>query len=99
MSAEKKNRRLKASLLVFDEVDDGIGGRTAIAVARKLKSLAEGSQILVITHLHQIGRAADHHFAAVKAETGNRSHITVKKLSEPEIEIELARMVALPEEA
>ncbi|MCK4574635.1 MAG: hypothetical protein KAU36_09690, partial [candidate division Zixibacteria bacterium] len=98
-SAEKANRSLNASLLVFDEVDDGIGGRTAIAVARKLKSLANGSQVLVITHLHQIGRVADHHFAAEKGAIGTRSEISVKKLSGPEVEAELARMVALPEEA
>ncbi len=96
-SAEKKNNKLKHSLLVFDEVDAGIGGQTAIEVGRKLKKLSADSQMVVITHLHQIAREADHHFVAQKATGKNkRTTIAVRKLSEESKDRELARMVALP---
>ncbi len=97
-SAERKNHRLRPSLLVFDEVDVGIGGATANAVAKKLKKLSADCQVLVITHLHQIGRAADHHYVAVKTSSAKRATIEVRKLTDSEITAELDRMVALPEE-
>ena len=65
-SAELQHRGLKHSLLVFDEVDVGIGGRTGNEVGRKLKKLSEHCQVLVITHLHQIARLAEHHYVAEK---------------------------------
>jgi DNA repair protein RecN (Recombination protein N) len=98
-SAEKKHKRLHHTLLVFDEVDAGIGGRTAIEVGRKLKKLSEDCQVLVVTHLHQIARFADHHYVAEKSVAGNRrATITVRKLAKHEIPAELDRMVALPEQ-
>jgi DNA repair protein RecN (Recombination protein N) len=98
-SAERTGRRLPCSLLVFDEVDVGIGGATATAVARKLKRLSADNQVVVVTHLHQIASVADHHYAAVKTTSAKRSTITVKRLNKPQIAQELDRMVALPEEA
>lgn len=98
-AAEKKNNNLTQSLLVFDEVDAGIGGRTASEVGRKLKKLSETAQVLVITHLHQIARLADHHFLAEKVSTeGGRVVIDVTLLDRDGINAELNRMVALPEE-
>ncbi|NOY89191.1 MAG: DNA repair protein RecN, partial [FCB group bacterium] len=70
-SAEKKNNKLKRSLLVFDEVDAGIGGQTAFEVAKKLKKLSTDNQLLVITHLHQIAHEANHHFVARKITQEN----------------------------
>ncbi|UCD63789.1 MAG: DNA repair protein RecN [Candidatus Zixiibacteriota bacterium] len=97
-SAEKKNNKLRHSLLVFDEVDSGIGGRTAVEVGRKLKRLSADSQLLVVTHLHQIAREADDHYLAEKTGgRGRRVTIDVRKLEPAEIETELRRMVALPE--
>jgi DNA repair protein RecN (Recombination protein N) len=96
-SAEKHYNQLSHSLLVFDEVDAGIGGRTATEVGKKLKKLSEGCQILVITHLHQIARLADHHFIAEKtSDRHNRTTISVRKLEKIDIPQELDRMVALP---
>jgi DNA repair protein RecN (Recombination protein N) len=98
-AAEKKNSRLQRSLLVFDEVDAGIGGQTAAEVGRKLKRLSEGCQVMVVTHLHQIARLADHHFVAEKTRRhGGRSVIAVRELDSAGITEEIARMVALPEE-
>lgn len=98
-AAEKKNAGLQRGLLVFDEVDAGIGGQTAGEVAKKLKKLAEDCQVLVVTHLHQIARLADHHFVAEKTRgKGGRAIIQVRKLDAPAIKSEIARMVALPDE-
>lgn len=96
-SAEKKSAKLGRPLMVFDEVDAGIGGMTALEVGKKLKKLSQNSQLIVITHLHQIAREADYHYVAQKL-TGNnkRATITVRKLEPPEIRLELDRMVALP---
>lgn len=97
-AAEKKQSGLQRSLLVFDEVDAGIGGKTATEVARKLKKLSESCQVFVVTHLHQIARLADHHFVAEKSSRkGGRTVIEVRKLEPSAIKGELDRMVALPE--
>ena len=96
-AAEKKNNNLQRSLLVFDEVDAGIGGQTAFEVAKKLKKLSEDTQVLVVTHLHQIARLAEHHYVASKiARRGSRSVIEVQKIEGSQIKGELDRMVALP---
>ncbi|UCE23283.1 MAG: DNA repair protein RecN [Candidatus Zixiibacteriota bacterium] len=98
-SAEKKSHKLSHSLLVFDEVDSGIGGRTAARVGQKLKRLAAENQLLVITHLHQIARESDHHYVAEKTTGKNRrAVITVRKLDGSEKGRELSRMVALPDQ-
>ena len=97
-SAERKNHKLRHSLLVFDEVDSVIGGQTAIEVGRKLGKLAEDNQLLVITHLHQIARESDHHYVAEKrAGKDKRATIRVYRLAGEDVDKELARMVALPE--
>jgi DNA repair protein RecN (Recombination protein N) len=97
-AAENKTNELSHSLLVFDEVDTGIGGQTAIEVGKKIKSLAQTSQVIVITHLHQIARLADHHFLAEKTGgRGKRVTIKVTRLDGVTLKAELDRMVALPE--
>ena len=97
-SAERQHQRLSQSLLVFDEVDAGIGGQTATRVARKLKKLSRDCQVLVITHLHQIARLADNHYIAEKTITpGNGTTISVRELGPGDVPQELERMIALPE--
>ncbi len=96
-AAEKKNASLRHSLLVFDEVDAGIGGLTAHEVGKKLKRLAETSQVLVVTHLHQIARLADRHYLVTKSRLKGRAAIEVAKLDGAAVKQELDRMVALPE--
>lgn len=97
--AELKNNELSHSLLVFDEVDVGIGGQTAIEVGRKIKKLSETSQVVVITHLHQIARLADHHYLAEKLESASdRVTINVTHLDGSALTAEIDRMVALPED-
>ena len=96
-AAERKNQKLFHSLLVFDEVDAGIGGQTAVEVGNKLRRLSEAGQVVVITHLHQIARLADHHYVAEKKTKRSRSVIEVHRLDDAAKKTEIDRMVALPE--
>jgi len=82
-----------APTLVFDEVDAGIGGQTARAVGRKLRALAEGHQILCITHLPQIASLADQHFRIEKRPGGAVAHTVVEELAGGELIEELCRML------
>ena len=78
--------------LVFDEIDAGIGGRTAHAVADALGRLAERAQIVTITHLPQIASAAGTHFRVEKVP-GDPTHTRIALLSESERREELERML------
>ncbi len=80
--------------LVFDEVDSGIGGKTAEIVGKKLKSLARDRQVLVITHLAQIAAMSDSHFTVQKESHNERTLTHVKKLSRADKVREIARMLA-----
>jgi DNA repair protein RecN (Recombination protein N) len=80
--------------LVFDEVDSGIGGRTAEVLGRKLKSLSLKNQIVCVTHLPQIASFADHHYFIEKIETKGRTVTRVEHLAEEDRINELARMLS-----
>lgn len=80
-------------VLVFDEVDAGIGGATADNVADKLKALARGRQVLCITHLAQIASRADRHYLIEKAQKKSGVYVKVKHLSDREKKEEIARML------
>jgi DNA repair protein RecN (Recombination protein N) len=78
--------------IVFDEIDTGIGGRTAHAVARALRRLADTAQVLTITHLPQIASVAEVHFRVEKIP-GDPTHARIERLAEPERREELERML------
>ncbi len=59
--------------LIFDEIDTGIGGRTAEAVGAKLAQVARGAQVLCVTHLAQLAYYADRHFLLEKATEAGRT--------------------------
>jgi DNA repair protein RecN (Recombination protein N) len=80
--------------LVFDEVDAGIGGRTAAAVGRRLAALARHHQVLVVTHLPQIAAFADRHFVVEKLIAGGDTRTEVKLLDDAGRLTELSRMLA-----
>jgi DNA repair protein RecN (Recombination protein N) len=79
--------------LVFDEVDAGIGGHTARAVGGQLRALAEGRQILCITHLPQIASLAARHFSIEKDTGAEPARTTVRELASAEVIGELVRML------
>jgi DNA repair protein RecN (Recombination protein N) len=78
--------------LVFDEIDAGIGGQTAHAVAETLRRLAGHAQVITITHLPQIASVADRHFRVEKV-LGDPTHTTIEELAEDERREELTRML------
>jgi DNA repair protein RecN (Recombination protein N) len=80
--------------LVFDEVDAGLGGRTAAIVARKLAELADGRQVIVISHLPQIASKAARHLHVAKEEAGGRVRTAVLELAGEDRVREIARMLA-----
>ena len=79
--------------LVFDEVDAGIGGRTADPVGRSLWALARNHQVLVVTHLPQIAAHADAHFRIAKRERDGRTITEVERLDREGQIVELAAML------
>ena len=79
--------------LVFDEVDAGIGGQTARAVGERLRSLAEGRQVVCITHLPQIASLAQRHFRIAKSARGELASTSVEALARAELVPELCRML------
>ena len=81
------------STLVFDEVDAGIGGKTANAVGQQLEELSAGRQVICITHLPQVASLAGRHFAIEKSSDGEESRTEVRELQEEEVVGELVRML------
>ncbi|HVP02605.1 MAG TPA: DNA repair protein RecN [Solirubrobacteraceae bacterium] len=84
--------------LVFDEVDAGIGGRTARAVGTRLQALAAERQVLCITHLPQIASLAERHFSIAKDPSADPARTTVTELGERQVVGELARMLGADED-
>ena len=80
--------------LIFDEVDAGVGGKTAEMVGKLLKTISRNAQVFCITHLPQIAAQADHHFTVDKQQQKQRTCVTVKKLLAVERRREIARMAA-----
>jgi DNA repair protein RecN (Recombination protein N) len=78
--------------MIFDEIDAGIGGRTAHAVADTLVRLAERAQVVTITHLPQIASRADRHFSVEKVP-GDPTHTRIRELSGDERRAEIERML------
>ena len=80
--------------LVFDEVDAGVGGRTAAAVGRRLAQLARRHQVLVVTHLPQIAAHADRHFTVEKHSADGTTSTDLRLLDDAGRVGELSRMLA-----
>ncbi|WP_297735137.1 DNA repair protein RecN [uncultured Maricaulis sp.] len=82
-------------VLVFDEVDQGVGGAVADAVGRRLKRLAAKGQTLVVTHSPQVAALADHHWQIVKSDDGKGGvRTTLIKLEGEARREEIARMLS-----
>lgn len=84
--------------LIFDEIDQGIGGRVGAIVGRKLWNLARAHQVLCITHLPQLAGYGDQHFQVEKQVSGERTVTTVTELKEAERVAELSQMLGVASE-
>ncbi|MGH1426113.1 MAG: DNA repair protein RecN [Pseudooceanicola sp.] len=80
--------------MIFDEIDRGVGGATASAVGRRLKALAEGGQVLVVTHSPQVAAQAGHHWRVEKKVKGGNTLSTVVQLNDGDRVDEIARMLS-----
>lgn len=78
---------------VYDEIDTGISGKTSRKIGIKLHSIAEGSQVICVTHSAQIATLADNHFLISKKEIDGRAHTSVRPLSYEERIEEAARIL------
>jgi DNA repair protein RecN (Recombination protein N) len=79
---------------IFDEIDTGIGGKTAEFVGEKLKRIAKNNQVICISHLPQIASFAESHFLVSKEFKKNQTFSYVEELSDPDRVKELARLMA-----
>ncbi len=86
------NKQDTIPVMVFDEVDTGIGGKIAEVVGNKLKKIASEKQVFCITHLPQIAGKAIAHFVVFKTVKDKRTYSGIRELSEDERVEEIARM-------
>jgi DNA repair protein RecN (Recombination protein N) len=83
-----------SAALVFDEIDSGIGGAEAAALGKKLRRLAAGAQVFVVTHLPQVASHGHRHYRIHKSSRGGRTRIAVESLEQQARIEEVARMLA-----
>ncbi|MDR1452948.1 MAG: DNA repair protein RecN [Candidatus Margulisbacteria bacterium] len=84
----------QSSAMIFDEIDAGIGGETALAIAEAIHSIARKHQVICITHLAQIAARADHHLRVEKSATANTTAVTILPLDKTAREVEITRMLS-----
>lgn len=80
-------------VLIFDEIDTGVGGAVAATIGKRLRELGRYHQVLCITHLPQVASQAQHHFSVEKSEVKGRTVTTVRSLTGTSREGEIARML------
>ena len=83
----------KVDTLIFDEVDSGVGGKTAAKMAAKLSQISTDRQIICITHLPQLASAANHHYLIRKEKGEKRTFTKIHSLDKEERIKEIARMI------
>ncbi|MSU90559.1 DNA repair protein RecN [Rhodobacteraceae bacterium 2CG4] len=88
------SRRVDGLTMIFDEIDRGVGGATADAVGRRLARVADGAQVLVVTHSPQVAALGGHHFQVSKAVTGETTRTDVRPLDSAARVDEIARMLS-----
>ena len=80
-------------VLVFDEVDTGVGGAVAAAMGKRLRKLGSFHQVFCITHLPQVASQAEHHLLVEKGQESQRTATSVRVLTGMGQEEEIARML------
>lgn len=81
------------SILIFDEIDSGIGGVTAETIGKKIKGLSENNQVICITHLPQVAKFAKTHFKVSKFVENDRTNVVINRLNDEERIEEIGRML------
>lgn len=81
-------------VIIFDEIDAGVGGTAARAIGRRLKALGRCHQVLCVTHLPQVASQADHHWCLEKMVVNGRTTTVIRLLKGNSREKEIARMLA-----
>jgi DNA repair protein RecN (Recombination protein N) len=85
---------LPVDVLIFDEIDTGVSGNIAHAIAAELKMLAQNNQVIVITHSTQITALADHHYRIFKTQDKQKTKSVIEKLSESGKREEIAKLLS-----
>lgn len=80
--------------IIFDEVDTGVSGRVAQAIAEKIAAISVNSQVLCISHLPQVAAMADHHYYIKKQVEHNRTFTSITEMEEKERIVEISRMMS-----
>jgi DNA repair protein RecN (Recombination protein N) len=80
-------------VLIFDEIDTGVGGAVAATIGKRLRELGRYHQVLCVTHLPQVASQAHHHLSVEKAEVKGRAIATVRSLTGVSRESEIARLL------
>ena len=80
----------KIETIIFDEIDTGVSGSVALAIGKKMKQLANSTQVLCVTHLAQVAACADTHYLVKKKQLEQETQTQIVKLSEEERIRELA---------
>ncbi len=82
------------AVMVFDEVDQGVGGAVAAAVGKRLARLSEDAQVFTVTHSPQVAACANHQFRIEKSSQGETTTTSVTSIGDQDREEEIARMLA-----
>ena len=87
------NLQSKGKMIIFDEIDAGIGGNTGSVVGKKIAKIAKNNQVLCISHMAQIASFADSHFRITKSEDDDKTYTSISLLERDEQNIEISRMI------
>ncbi|WII29080.1 DNA repair protein RecN [Ligilactobacillus salivarius] len=88
------SQKMGVTSIIFDEVDTGVSGRVAQAIAEKISQISNNSQVLCITHLPQVAVIADNHYYISKSVNDGRTETSLKELDEKQKIREIARMLS-----
>jgi DNA repair protein RecN (Recombination protein N) len=94
LAIKVQQKTSQEATLIFDEIDSGISGQTALTIAGRLKDLSSHAQSIVVTHLHQVASIADSHFIIDKKALGEGTTVsTISEVQGMDRALELARMM------
>ncbi len=93
LAIKVQHKTAQEGTLLFDEIDSGISGQTALIIAKRLKELSRHAQSIVVSHLHQVASVADSHFVISKNVSDGTTNSTVREVSGMDRVLELARMM------